>query len=109
MVLNRAEINAMDNHLEDAMADCNAIRSRAQITLLSMPMTQEQLLDSIRTERIRELCFEGDRLNNLRRLQLPVGPGERAGVQPIPWNSKDLVLKYTEEDMARNPLLVNNY
>lgn len=109
MVLNRAEINAMNNNLDDAIADCNAIRSRAQIPVLSMPMTQEQLLDSIRTERIRELCFEGDRLNNLRRLQLPVGPGERTGVQPIPWNSKNLVLKYTEEDMARNPLLVNNY
>lgn len=109
MVLDRAEINALDNQLDAAIDDCNAIRSRAQISLLSMPMTQEQLLDSIRTDRIRELCFEGDRFNNLRRLQLPFGPGERTGVQPIPWNSKNLVLKYTEEDMARNPLLVNNY
>lgn len=109
MVLDRAEISALNNNLEDAIDDCNAIRARAQIPVLSMPMTQDQLLDSIRTERIRELCFEGDRFNNLRRLQLSFGPGERTGVQPIPWNSKNLVLKYTEEDMARNPLLVNNY
>lgn len=109
MVLDRAEIFAMDNKLDEAIADCNAIRARAQIALLAMPMLQAQLLDSIRTERIRELCFEGDRLNNLRRLELPVGPGERTGVAPIPWNSKDLVLKYTPEDMARNPLLENNY
>ena len=109
MVLDRAEIYALDNKPDEAMADCNAIRTRAQIPLLAMPMTKDQLLDSIRTERIRELCFEGDRFNNLRRLELPFGPGERTGVTPIPWNSKDLVLKYTQEDMARNPQLVNNY
>lgn len=109
MVLNRAEIMALDNKLADAMADCNAIRARAQIPLLAMPMTQAQLLDSIRTERIRELCFEGDRYHNLKRLQLFFGPGERTGVQPLAWDSKQLVLKYTEEDMARNPELVNNY
>lgn len=109
MVLDRAEIFALDNNLTDAIADCNTVRARAQIPLLAMPMTQAQLLDSIRTERIRELCFEGDRYHNLKRLQLSFGPGERTGVQPIAWDSKQLVLKYTEEDMARNPELVNNY
>jgi len=109
MALNRAEIFALDNNLSDAIADCNAVRARAQIPLLAMPRTQARLLDSIRTERIRELCFEGDRYHNLKRLQLSFGPGERTGVQPVAWDSKQLVLKYTEEDMARNPELVNNY
>ncbi|WEK34876.1 MAG: RagB/SusD family nutrient uptake outer membrane protein [Candidatus Pseudobacter hemicellulosilyticus] len=109
MVLDRAEINAMNNNLEAALEDINLIRGRAQTELLSMPVAQQDLVDSIRTERIRELCFEGDRLPNLRRMQAPVGPGDRAGVTPIAWDSKDLVLKYSEEDMARNPKLVNNY
>lgn len=109
MVLDRAEIYASDNRLEDAVADCNTVRQRAQIPLLTIPISKEALLDSIRTERIRELCFEGDRLHDLRRKKQMVLPGERAGIQPLAWNSKDLVLKYSQEDMARNPQLENNY
>jgi hypothetical protein len=109
LLLDRAEIYARDNSIDEAMADCNAVRARAQIPLLIAPMTQQALLDSIAVERIRELCFEGDRLHNLKRLQLPVPAGARRGVLPIAWNSKDLVLKYSQEDMARNPLLENNY
>ncbi len=109
MVLDRAEIAALDNQLDNAIDDCNAIRTRAQIPLLAMPMTQSQLLDSIRAERIRELCFEGDRLSNLKRLQWPVGAGERVGGTALAWDSKGLILKYTEDEMARNPQLENNY
>lgn len=109
MLLDRAEINAAANNLEDAIADCNAIRGRAQISLLPDDITQAALIDTIKLERIRELCFEGDRLHNLRRMMVPIPAGERADQTPLPWNGLELVLKYSVEDMARNPLLENNY
>lgn len=109
MLLDRAEIFAMDNEIENAVKDVNLIRQRAQITLLTSSITQAALIDSIRTERIRELAFEGDRLHNLRRLKLPIPPGERTGAAPLPWNGLDLILKFSAEDMARNTLLENNY
>jgi hypothetical protein len=109
MVLDRAEINVLDNKIEDAVNDCNAIRSRAQTTLLPLTITQSALLDTIKRERIRELAFEGDRLHNLRRMKQDIPPGERAGATPLPWNGLELVLKYSSLDIASNPLLENNY
>jgi hypothetical protein len=109
LLLDRAEINAAANNLQDAIADCNAIRERAQIPLLDEGITQAALLDTIKVERIRELAFEGDRLHNLRRMKALIPAGERTDQAPLPWNGLELVLKYSVEDMARNPLLENNY
>ncbi|GEP97529.1 RagB/SusD family nutrient uptake outer membrane protein [Chitinophaga cymbidii] len=109
LLLDRAEINAAANNLPDAIADCNAIRERAQIPLLDDGISQAALLDTIKLERIRELAFEGDRLHNLRRMKVPIPAGDRADQTPLPWNGLELVLKYSVEDMARNPLLDNNY
>lgn len=109
MLLDRAEINAAANNLKDAIDDCNAIRGRAQIGLLPANIAQGPLMDSIRIERIRELAFEGDRLHNLRRMQVPIPAGDRTNQATLPWDGLDLILKYSSEDMARNPLLENNY
>lgn len=109
MVLDRAEIYALANDLPNAILDCNVTRARAQIPLLPPTITQSSLIDSIKTERIRELCFEGDRLWNLKRQQLPIPPGDRAGAVVLPWDGVDLVLKYAALEMSLNPSLVNNY
>jgi len=109
MVLDRAEINAMDGNLPDALSDCNLIRSRASIPLLSESIIQTALLDSIRVERIRELCFEGDRLWNLKRMMQVIPPGQRTGISPLPWNGNELVFKFSSEEISKNPLLENNY
>ena len=37
-----------------------------------MPESMDTLLREIRTERLRELMFEGDRLHDLRRRRLPI-------------------------------------
>lgn len=109
MVLNRAEINLLDNKIEDAVKDCNAIRGRALISPLPLNIAPAALRDTLIRERIRELAFEGDRLHNLRRMKQDIPPGERLATPPVPWAGLDLVLKYSSLDMASNPLLENNY
>lgn len=109
LVLDRAEINAMDNNLTAAINDLNVTRNRAGLKKLSATMTQPAVLDSVCTERLRELCFEGDRLWNLKRLKLPVGPGDRAGAAPLPWDGLETVLKFFLAEQDKNPLLINNY
>lgn len=109
MILDRAEINAMANSLPDAILDCNLIRVRALINPLPNGILQGPLLDSIRQERNRELCFEGDRLWNLKRLRLPIPAGNRAASATLPWDGLELVLKYFSAEASKNPLLVNNY
>jgi hypothetical protein len=109
MVLDRAEIYALAGNIDDAVADCNVTRARAQIALLPTTISQSSLVDSIKTERIRELCFEGDRLWNLKRQRLPIPAGDRAATPALPWDGLELVLKFSTDDMAKNPALVNNY
>lgn len=109
LVLSRAEIYAMDNNIDAAVKDCNVTRLRAGISPLLPTINQADLLDSIRTERIRELSFEGDRLWNLKRLKLDIPPGNRPSVAPLPWNGLETVLKYFLPEMDKNPLLENNY
>lgn len=109
MILDRAEINAMASNVSDAILDCNLIRTRASIAALPTTILQGPLLDSIRQERNRELCFEGDRLWNLKRLKLPIPAGNRAATATLPWDGLDLVFKYFNAELSRNSLLVNNY
>jgi hypothetical protein len=109
MILDRAEINALAGNINDAVNDVNLTRIRAQIPILAGNISQGPLVDSIRTERIRELCFEGDRLWDLKRQRVTIPPGDRAGVAPLPWDGVDLVLKYAAEEVSKNPYLVNNY
>ncbi|SDK26228.1 SusD family protein [Pedobacter sp. ok626] len=109
LVLSRAEIYAMDNNIDAAVKDCNVTRLRAGISPLLPTINQADLLDSIRTERLRELAFEGDRLWNLKRLKLDIPPGNRPSVAPLPWDGLETVLKYFLPEQDKNPLLENNY
>lgn len=109
MVLDRAEINARNNNVDDALNDLNVTRNRAGLASLTAPISQAALLVEIQTERLRELCFEGDRLWNLKRLQLDIPPGDRADQTVIPWDGLGTVLKYFLAEVDKNPLLENNY
>jgi starch-binding outer membrane protein, SusD/RagB family len=109
MVLDRAEIYAMEGNVDAAVKDCNVTRLRAGISPLPITISQNDLLDSIRTERLRELSFEGDRLWDLKRLKLDIPPGDRPGVSALPWNGLETVLKYFLAEQDKNPLLENNY
>lgn len=94
MYLTRAIIRYRDGDLSGAASDLNMVRSRAWNSVAAGVsyeasdafVTAENITEEIiHDERIRELAFEGDRLLYLQALQMPVPPGERAGVAEVPF------------------------
>lgn len=73
LILNRAEINFYLGNEDMARQDILLLQKRAQLPLGLQAATQNAtgaaLLSIIRRERIRELCFEGDRFYNLKRME----------------------------------------
>lgn len=72
MYLTRAIIRHRQGDIGGATADVNVIRRRAGLDPLNS-VTEED----IHHERIKELHQEGDRLDYLRALHLPIPPGDR--------------------------------
>ena len=97
MLLTRAEANFEEGTSIGAapLADINVIRERAGLD----PLTTVTL-DDIREERTKELAFEGFKVHDLRRWQLPI-----AG---IAFDADELVLPIPERetevyDIPQNP------
>ncbi|MCR8668014.1 RagB/SusD family nutrient uptake outer membrane protein [Aestuariibaculum sp. M13] len=108
MYLIRAEANARQNLLDDALTDLNIIRERANIPTLTDTTT---LLDDIFTERRKELAFEGHLLFDLARFKKDVNrnlgcistvcglsyPSNKY-ILPIPSSSTDLNENITQNE-----------
>lgn len=110
MLLNRAEINALNGNTADATKDINLIRDRAipgyNINTVIAP---DKILEEVRRERLRELAFEGDRLHDLRRRNVDIGPGDRPSTAPIPWNSNQLLFRFPAAEIkGSNGAVVQN-
>jgi hypothetical protein len=78
------------------MQDINLIRERA----MAQPFAEEVTLDQIKDERYRELCWEGQRLHDLKRWQMNIGN--------LPFNAGNLILPVPRQEMEINPLLEQN-
>ena len=96
VLLNKAEAEARQGKLAEAVASYNLVRARAGVpthTLGVQVTTQQQVIDQILLERRRELAFEGDRWPDLVRTGLAVPvlgiPAFRA-LFPIPQNEIDV-------------------
>jgi hypothetical protein len=83
MYLLRATIHALNSNFNDARDDLNMTRNRAGIGDFAGP--DNELLAEIELERMREMCFEGDRLYYLQGLQKDIPPGDRSGGD-VSWN-----------------------
>ncbi len=116
-VLMRAEMAARKNDFAQAATDLNAVRQRAGLPALNVASTV--LLNEIRTEVVRELFTEGQRIHDLKRRRESVDPADRtlspggadclvAGCQPVPWNSRFTVFLVPQVVLDRNPLMVQN-
>jgi hypothetical protein len=103
MYLTAAEAYAQLNNEDSARFYLDAIRKRANSTLLPSTATGAALLDSIYTERRKELAFEGLRLFDLLRWKKPINrtdawsntvkslsyPSNKA-ISPIPANDVNI-------------------
>lgn len=105
MHLIRAEANLLpggSDNAVDAFDSYNALRQRAFGSNYNPEtVALNDLLDSVRNERRRELCFEGDRYHNLKRLHLPLRDG-------VSWNSEAPVFKIPADEVSGNALMVQN-
>lgn len=109
LLLDRAEILALSGNVDGATKDINLIRDRAIPGYnINTVISPANILAEVRRERVRELAFEGDRLHNLRRMNMPVGAGDRAGVTPIPWNSNKLLLKIPQAETEVSTGVIQN-
>ena len=72
VILNRAEALAMKGSDADARTELQKLRARrfANASISNLPQTNEALVNFIRAERRRELCFEGQRWFDLRRYEV---------------------------------------
>lgn len=77
MYLTRAIIRFKQGDVAGATQDVNVIRERAGLDPLST-VTEQQIHD----ERIKEMSQEGDRLDYVRALKLPILPGDRDPNRP---------------------------
>ena len=68
------------------LEDINAIRGRAGLAALT-----SVTLDEIRSERQKELAFEGFRLHDLKRWKMNVGE--------LPYDANELVLPIPEREL----------
>lgn len=116
-LLMRAEMNQRKGNTALALADLNAVRTRAGLSALTT--APANLLEEIRTEFVRETFSEGNRIHNIKRLKQALNPGDRptspGGVDcalgnctDVPWNSRLLVFLVPQTMIDRNPLIVQN-
>jgi len=90
MKLIRAEAYAsLGTNVATAQEDINEIRTRAGLSALTS--TGSQLLQDIRLERRKELCFEGDRTTQIKRMGVL---GNESLSRNAPWNCPGMVLQF---------------
>ena len=107
----RAEANAQLNLLNEAKADLNVIRTRANLPN-TLANTQQQVLDSILQERRMELFteqshrwFDLRRFGKIDQVMSAVTPAKANGA---PWRSYQQLFPLPYTDLERNPNLVQN-
>lgn len=113
--LNRAEAYAETGELEKALADLNYIRNHKfdvdyyEPYSTSQFSSQEEVIQTVREERRRELCFEFHRWYDLRRYGMPKIVHVFQGETYI-LNENDLryVLQIPERELDYNPEMQKN-
>lgn len=116
-LLMRAEANARKGSTATALADLNAVRTRAALPALSAAPTD--LVAEIRAEFLRETFTEGLRAHDLKRRKEAIDPGDRnlspsgvdcaaSGCNPVAWNSRLLVYLIPQTFLDHNPLATQN-
>ncbi len=105
MYLIRAECNFRNNTSIGATPydDLDAIRLRANASEITTPT-----LNDIINERLLELCFEGSRVHDLRRLKQSFSTVISGNNVTFNFNSPKLVLPIPRREINANPNLVQN-
>lgn len=112
MILTRAEANFMAGGAPvggvQPFTDLNTVRERANATLLTGAVNVT--LGVIQADRIRELCFEGHMLHDIRRWggSVVAPPGSPHAGETLEWDDDRLVLPIPQREIDVNENLVQN-
>jgi len=103
MYLIKAESDILSGNVSQNTYDCYAAVKQRAYGSNWVPETIDpnNLIDSVRLERRREMIAEGDRYHNIKRMKM----NERDN---IPWNHPSLLFKIPQEEISGNPLMVQN-
>lgn len=94
--LTRALLRFRAGNLQGAAEDINKVRFRAGLDAVSPVNITE---DTIHIERIKELAFEGDRIDYLRASKSPIPSGDRFNAQTLPPNHPSFVWKIPQREI----------
>jgi hypothetical protein len=97
MYLTRSLLRFRSGDIGGATSDLNVVRQRAGIGPLQGAISEE----AIDSERIKELAFEGDRVDYLRSAKKPVPGGDR-GVPVEPFSSSSFVWMLPQSELDLN-------
>jgi len=96
LYLTRALLRFRTGNLQGATEDINMVRVRAGLDSLVISNLTE---DKIHTERIKELAFEGDRIDYLRASKSLIPSGDRPNTQALPPNHPSFIWKIPQREM----------
>ncbi|MBY0347237.1 MAG: RagB/SusD family nutrient uptake outer membrane protein [Hydrotalea flava] len=108
---------SLPNNEPDALKYLNALLAQRDPLAAPYVLTGPLLLQAIVTERRKELAFEGDRLYDMNRLQLPIARASNPGAIPagpsninlnIPYPDNRRVAPIPQQEMTANPNIVQN-
>ncbi|TAE31791.1 MAG: RagB/SusD family nutrient uptake outer membrane protein [Cytophagales bacterium] len=106
LLLIRAEAYAATGDNAKALADLNALRTRAGATPIAATVTGQALIDAILTERRLELVLEGHRFFDLKRRGLTI---TKAGLSAVvPANDFRILAALPNAQVQLNPKLKQN-
>lgn len=114
--LNRAEAYAMKNDQENALSDLNELRRNRIKNYVDVTAGEvRDLMEEVRLERRRELCFDEMRWFDLRRYGMPSIVHQYRYKSQDPWVTYTLkekdpmyTLPFPNEVVRQNPLLTQN-
>jgi hypothetical protein len=99
----------LNANLAVGIQDINDIINRAygvgSSLLLPANATGPTLRDAVRRERELEMVFEGDRLQQLKRIG---AKGENVTIRNAPWNCNGLIMVFPTNEVFQNPGFVQN-
>ncbi len=94
-----------------AAADLKALIARArgvETSAVSTPSSKEALLEAVKTERVKELCYEGHRLLDITRRKEDLVRTNNSSVKLVKYPNYRFVLPIDQYEMQSNENMIQN-
>ena len=100
-----------NSDVASASSDLKAIIARAKgvdASAVSLPSTVDGLLEAVKTERVKELCFEGHRIFDIIRRKENLVRTNNADVKTVTYPNNRFILPIDQMEMQSNEAMIQN-